>query len=57
MKERFEKTNSTRPGKPPGSEATKITPEMIETVRGIIEADDSHVSTLSINEIAMRIVC
>ena len=47
VKTRFEKTNSTRPQKPPGPAATKITPEMIETVRGIIEADDSHVHSLN----------
>ena len=53
IRDRFLKTNSTRPGKPPGPKVSVATPEMVETVRGMILADQS----ISISEIALRLDC
>ena len=55
VRDRFKKTNSTRPGKAgrSGGTATKITPENVEIVRGMILADQS----VSIPEIALRLDC
>ena len=55
VRDRFKKTNSTRPGKAgrSGGAATKITPENVEIVRGMILADQS----VSIPEIALRLDC
>ena len=53
VRDRFKKTNTTRPGKSTGRPVTKTTPEMVETVRGWIEADQ----TLSIPEISVRLDC
>ena len=52
VRDRFKKTNSTRPGKAgrSGGAATKTTPEM---VRGLILADQS----IFISEIAFRLDC
>ena len=55
VRDRFKKTNSTRPGKAgkSGRPVTKITPENVEIVRGMILADQS----VSIPEIALRLDC
>ena len=55
VRDRFKRTNSTRPGGKgkAGPPVTKTTPEMVETVRGMILADQS----VSIPEIALRLDC
>ena len=55
VRDRFKRTNSTRPSRTgkAGPPVTKTTPEMVETVRGLILADQS----ISIPEIALRLDC
>ena len=55
VRDRFKRTNSTRPSRTgkAGPPVTKITPENVEIVRGMILADQS----VSIPEIALRLDC
>ena len=55
VRDRFKRTNSTRPSRTgkAGPPVTKITPENVEIVHGMILADQS----VSIPEIALRLDC